>query len=128
MNTVATADHGRQSMAAGFGGDGLAEFFEISQQKISRADHLNRKSGIDYVAAGQSKVQPATRRLANVFSDVGGKSDDIMIEHPLELLTPLDAECRPAFHLGQIFFRDEPFPGKRFGRQQLDLQPELELL
>ena len=67
-----------------------------------------------------------SQRLADVFADVRGERDDVVIERALEFAAARDAECRLGLHLLEVHLGHEPLAAKRLGGEQLDLQPDLE--
>src|SRR5215510_992700 len=124
---MTAANHRRQHVLASLFADDLAKLLEIRNENISGLGHLDREGCIDHVAAGETKMQPATGRGADVFGDVCGEGDYIMVERFLQFLAAIDGERGLATHLLEILLRDDPLIDQRFGREQLDAKPNLEL-
>ena len=72
-------------------------------------------------------MKPAARFAVNVFGDVGGESDDVVVQRALEFLAAVEAEGGLRLHLLEVGFRDDALLDKRFGGKQFDLQPDLQL-
>jgi hypothetical protein len=127
MNPVAAANHGRELMFARLRSNHLPKFLNIADQNVRRLHHLDRERGIDDVAAGEAEVKPATRLAVDVFCDVGGERDNVVVQRALEFLAAVEAEGGFRLHLLKVGFRNDALLDKRFGGKQLDLQPNLQL-
>ncbi len=92
MDAVAAANHRRELVLPGPGGDGLAQQLDVLDEHVGGLHHLHGEGGIHHVAAGQAEVQPAAGGRADVLGDVGGEGDDVVIERALQLFAPLQAE------------------------------------
>src|SRR5438046_1809983 len=123
---MTAANHRREPMFPGFGSNDWKQSFHVFKKDVGRLHHLNRKRGIDHIAAGQPEMEPAAGGRADVFGDVGGKGDDIVVKSAFKLLATVETEFGPSFYLRQIFFRDYALRAKRFTGEQFNLQPDLE--
>ena len=92
MDAVAAANHRSELVLLRSGGNGLAQDLYVLDEHASRLHHLHGKGGINHIAAGQAVVQPPAGGRADVFGDVRGEGDDVVIERALELFAPLQAE------------------------------------
>ena len=128
VDPMASANFGCVFVSAGFSGDGFARAREICQQEIGGLDHLHCKRGIDDVAAGESKMEPATRRIVDVLSHIRGERDNIMVQRLLEFLQG-SSRLKAARDLiwSKSLFGTTCFLDKRLGREQFDLEPNLQL-
>src|ERR1043166_1041096 len=72
-------------------------------------------------------MKPAAGGIIDVFGDVGGERDDVVVEGFLQLFRALDAESGARRHNFKIFFRDRAFLDESLAGEELDLQPDFEL-
>jgi hypothetical protein len=127
VDAVAAADHRRELMFLGPGGDRLAQHLDILDEHAGRLHHLHREGGIPHVAAGQAVVQPPVGGRADVLGDVGRESDDVVVKRALKLLAPLNAERGAGLDLPEILPGHQPLGAERFAGEQFDLQPDFQL-
>ena len=80
VNAVAAADHRRELVLARLFGDDLAQRLDVRDQHVGGLRHLHGEGGVANVAAGQAEMEPAAGGRADVFGDVGGEGDDVVIE------------------------------------------------
>src|SRR6185436_5158818 len=71
MDAVTAADHGSELVVSGFFRNHLAQFAYVLDQNVCRLNHLNRESGVPYVAAGETKMQPSAGWRTDVLSHIG---------------------------------------------------------
>ena len=106
VDAVAAADHRRELVFARLAGDDFAQGLDIGNENVRRLRHLHGEGGVDDIAAGQAEMQPAAGGRADVFGDVGGEGDDVVIEGLLQFLAAFDAEGGLGLHLGEIRRRE----------------------
>ena len=126
VDAVAAADHRSVHVLARLGSDDLPETLDVGDENLERLVHLHRECRVDDVAAGQAKVQPAAGRFADVFRDVGGEGDDVVVQRLFEFAAAFDGEGGVVLHLLEVFFGDESLVAKCLGREQFDVQPDFE--
>jgi len=97
--------------------------------------HLHGIAGIADVAAGEAEMEPAAGVVIDGFRHGGGEPDDIMIEHLLQFLLACDEAGQvgepfvtAGFDPGKILCRDNFFLHQGLAGEQLDLQPDLQLV
>ena len=127
MDAVTATDHRDELRFARATFNRFAQVLNVRNQDVRGLNHLHSERSVEYVAAGQAEMQPATRRRADVFRDVGGKSDDVVIERALQFFAPLDVERGLGPHLREVLLRHDTGGDEGFGREQFNLQPDLEL-
>ena len=115
VDAVAASDHRGELVPARLGGNDFAQAFHVGDENLHRLTHLHGKCGVDDIAARQPKVQPATRRFADVLADVGGECDDVVVERALEFAAARDAERRLGLHLPEVRLGHEALAAERLG-------------
>src|SRR6185436_19239935 len=120
-------DHRSELIPAGLGRDDLAQGIDVSDQNVRRLNHLHGKSGINHITAGEAEMEPTVGWIADVFGHVGGESNDVVIQLPLQFLASFQTESGACFYPGQILFRNYPLSAQGFAGEKFNLQPNFEL-
>ena len=126
MDAMRAADHRRVAMLIRPCADRPHELLEILQNHVAGVAHLQGEGGIDDIRRGEAEMEPAAGWRADVFSDVCGKGDDVVVEGFLQLLATFQAEGGFGLHLFEIPFRHQPLTAEGFGGKQFDLQPDFQ--
>ena len=98
-------------------------FRHIVDKDVRRLRHLYRQGGIDNIGGREPFVDMARSR-ADVFGDIGGERDDIVIGRALDLADAFDIEFRATLDGREVF----PWNLARLASQNLDLKPDGELV
>ena len=135
MNAVAAADAGGELMLLRAPRDARPNRPHIRHQQVRALRHLHGVGGVAHVAAGQAKVEPAAGGVVDSLSHGGGEADDVMVEDFLQLLLPRDQAgevgeptVTAGLDLREVLGRHHPFLHQRLAGQELDSQPEPELV
>ena len=108
VNAVAAPNHRGELKFPRLGGNDLPERLDIRNQNVGRLRHLDGKGGIDDITAGQAKVQPAAGGRANIFGDIRGEGNDVMVERAFQFLAPFKLNAARAFICAKSFFGTNP--------------------
>jgi hypothetical protein len=127
VDAMAAADHGGEAVLARLGRDDFSQGLDVGNEDVGRLRHLDGKGGVPDVAAGEAEVQPAAGGRADVFGDVGGERDDVVVECAFEFLATIHGKRRPGFHPRKILFWHQSLSGEGFGGEQFDLEPDFQL-
>src|SRR5208282_1607666 len=133
VDAVAAANAGRELVFARLFGNGSAQALHVRNEEVRRLHHLNSERGVNDIAAGQAKVEPATGLILDFFSDGFGEGNHVVVQGFFQLLLagnqtgqiskPL---FRTALYFGEIGARHDALPDERFAGEQFDLEPEAE--
>ena len=96
-----------------------------AQDLVGRLDHLQRQRRVDDVGRGQAEVQPARAR-PDVFRDVGGEGDQVVLGGLLDLVDAGDVEVALGADVPRRLARHEAGLGHHLGGDGLDFEPGFE--
>ena len=128
MDAVAAADGDGVLVLEGAALERGQQRVDIGEQDVAGARQLHGEAGVEHVRRGHALVDEARVR-ADEFGEMGQEGDDVMLGDALDLVDPLDVECRGAalFPDGlRRFLRDHAELGQRVAGMRLDLEPDAE--
>ena len=135
VNAVAAADAGCHFMFVRAAGDDGQKFFDVGNENVRALDHLHSERGVHDIAARQSEMKPAAGGVVDFFGDGFRESDDVVVAEFFNFLRAFNETFRvakPMFRSGvdfrKILLGHDAFLHQRFTGEQLDLQPNPELV